>query len=209
MANETNYYQYEDASSVDALKFIDETIDSINLPDASIARLSPRSFRVSYSEPELGDFCHYDISLRASNSRSETTKGHFSVKLNLTLADGTVAGSRRFKDITAESLTAIIQGMYKEVKKSRSLSMGELEEFRKIVTDDLTSQGYSCIGISPYSMAFRGNNKNVSITISELGRFRAIIRLTRKKDGVRRAFETGAAVSRENALALVNRIKSL
>jgi len=138
MANETNYYQYEDASSVDALKFIDETIDSIDLPGANIARLSPRSFRVSYSEPELGDFCHYDISLRASNSRSAATRGHFSVKLNLTLADGTVAGSRRFKDITAESLTAIIQGMYKEVKKSRSMSMGELEEFRKIVTDDLT-----------------------------------------------------------------------
>ena len=202
MTAETNYYQYADASAVDALKFIDETIENIVLKGARIDRLSPRSFRVSYSEPELGDFCHYDISRRES-------KGHFSVKLNLTLADGTVAGSRRFKDITSESLAAIIQGMYNEVKKSRSLAMGELEEFRKIVTDELTSQGYSCIGISPYSMAFRGNNKNVSVTISELGRFRAVIRLTRKTGGVRRAFETGAAVSAANAKLLVTRINSL
>ena len=209
MATETNYYQYEDAASVDALKFIDDTIGGIIVPDAKISRLSPRSFRVSYSEPELGDFCHYDISLRASNSRNPSTRGHFSVKLSLTLADGTVAGSRRFKDITADSLTTIIQGMYKEVKKSREAAMGELEEFRKVVTDSLTAQGYSCIGISPYSMAFRGNNKNVSVTISELGRFRAVIRLTRKKDGVRRAFETGAAVSAENARLLVQRVNSL
>ena len=209
MATETNYYQYDDAASVDALKFIDDTIGGITLEDANITRLSPRSFRVSYREPELGDFCHYDVSLRASNSRNPSTRGHFSVKLNLTLADGTVAGSRRFKDITAESLTALIQGMYKEVKKSRKAAMGELEEFRKIVTDELTSKGYTCIGISPYSTAFRGNDKNVSITISELGRFRAIIRLTRKKDGVRRAYETGAAVSVENARLLVQKINSL
>ena len=209
MATETNYYQYDDAASVDALKFIDDTIGGITLEDAKITRLSPRSFRVSYREPELGDFCHYDVSLRASNSRNPATRGHFSVKLNLTLADGTVAGSRRFKDITAESLTAIIQGMYSEVKKSRSVSMGELEEFRKIMTDELTSGGFTCIGISPYSMAFRGNDKNVSVTISELGRFRAVIRLTRKKDGIRRAFETGAAVSAENARRLVQTVNSL
>ena len=209
MATETNYYQYEDASSVDALKFIDETIEGIALKDAKITRLSPRSFRVSYSEPELGDFCHYDVSLRASNSRNPATSGHFSVKLNLTLADGTVAGSRRFKDITSESLTALIQGMYSEVKKSRSVSMGELDEFRKIVTDEMTGQGYTCIGISPYSMAFRGNNRNVSVTISELGKFRAVIRLARKKDGIRRAFETGAAVSAENVRRLVQTINSL
>lgn len=202
MTSETNYYQYSDPSSIEAVRFIDETIDSIILDDARIERLSPRSFRVSYSEPSLGDFCHYDISRREA-------KGHFSVKLNLTLADGTVAGSRRFKDITSESLASIVQGMYTEVKKSRSMAMGELDEFRKIVTDELTSAGYSCIGISPYSMAFRGNNKNVSVTISELGRFRAVIRLTRKTGGVKRAFETGAAVSAENARNLVKRVNSL
>ena len=188
MSNENNYYQYSNPESIDAVQFVDDTISGINLEDARIERLSPRSFRVSYAEPSLGDFCHYDVSRREA-------KGHFSVKLNLTLADGTVAGSRRFKDITAESLASIVQGMYTEVKKSRSMAMGELDEFRDIVTRELTGDGYSCIGISPYSMAFRGNNKNVSVTISELGRFRAVIRLTRKSDGVKRAFETGAAVS--------------
>lgn len=202
MSNENNYYQYSNPESIDAVQFVDDTISGINLEDARIERLSPRSFRVSYAEPSLGDFCHYDVSRREA-------KGHFSVKLNLTLADGTVAGSRRFKDITAESLASIVQGMYTEVKKSRSMAMGELDEFRDIVTRELTGDGYSCIGISPYSMAFRGNNKNVSVTISELGRFRAVIRLTRKSDGVKRAFETGAAVSAENARLLVQRVKSL
>ncbi len=63
--------------------------------------------------------------------------------------------------------------------------------------------------------------------ISELGRFReairltrkssgvrrafvrAVIRLTRKSSGVRRAFETGAAVSKETAKSLVNTVNSL
>ena len=209
MATESNYYQYEDPSSVDALQFIDDTIAGIGMPDAVIDRLSPRSFRVSYGEQDLKDFCHYDVSLRSANSRSPSSRGHFSVKLNLTLADGTVAGSRRFRDITSESLASIVRGMYAGVKKSRSMAMGELDEFRKIVTDELTSKGYTCIGVSPFSMAFRGNNRNVSVTISELGRFRAVIRLTRQTAGVRKAFETGAAVSAENARLLVQRIDSL
>lgn len=202
MSSENEYYSYADPKAVDAVAFIDETIAGISLPGAKINRISPRSFRISYGEPGLGDVCHYDVSRRES-------RGHFSVKLNLVLGDGGIAGSRRFKDITAESLASILTGMYNEVKKSRSQAMGELDEFRKIVTDGLTGAGFSCIGISPYSMAFRGNNMNVSVTISELGRFRAVIRLTRKSSGVRRAFETGAAVSAENARLLVNRVNSL
>lgn len=204
MSNEFEYYQYpeKEAASVDTVTFMDEAIAALELPGANIKRLSPRSFRVAYGEPELGDFCHYDISSRES-------RGHFSVKLNLTLADGTVAGSKRFKDITPDSLAVIVHNMYNEVKRSRSVAMGELDEFRQIVTRELTGNGYSCVGVSPYSMTFRGNDKNVSVTISELGRFRAIIRLTRKKDGVRRAFETGAAVSADNAKLLVHKIKSL
>lgn len=209
MTSEYDYYRYADASDVDALKFVDDAIAGIMVPDAKVTRLSPRSFRVSYSEPELKDFCHYDISLRASNSRNPATRGHFSVKLNLMLADGSVAGSRRFKDITAESLSTLVQKMYSEVKNARSMAMGELDEFRKIVTEGLTGQGYCCIGTSPYSMAFRGNNKNVSVTISELGRFRAVIRLTKQSAGIKRAFETGAPVSAKNAELLVQRIKSI
>lgn len=45
--------------------------------------------------------------------------------------------------------------------------------------------------------------------ISELGRFRAVIRLTRKSSGVRRAFETGAAVFKETAKSLVHTVNSL
>ena len=100
-------------------------------------------------------------------------------------------------------------GLVKPFPVTLSPELDVLDEFRKIVTDEMTGQGYTCIGISPYSMAFRGNNRNVSVTISELGKFRAVIRLTRKKDGIRRAFETGSAVSAENARRLVQTINSL
>ena len=202
MKAENNYYRYEDPASIDALKYMDEVIDNIILPEARIDRLSPRSFRISYADPELGDFCHYDISRRAS-------KKHFSVKLKLKLADGTVAGDRRFRDITAESLATIIRGMFNEVKKSRSMAMGELDKFRQKITEGLVSKGYSCIGVSPYLMAFRGNNRNVTVSIFELGRFRAVIRLTRKTRGIRKAFETGGQVSERNAELLVDRIDTL
>ena len=44
MTSETNYYQYSDPSSIEAVRFIDETIDSIILDDARIERLSGGMF---------------------------------------------------------------------------------------------------------------------------------------------------------------------
>ena len=209
MSNEIEYYRYEDPASVDALEFIESVTKGIMLEDAKIERISPRTFRLSYGDSELGGFCHYDISLRAANSKRKSTRGHFTVKMNLTMADGTVAGSKRFKDITAESLAVSIQNIYREVKKSRSSAMGELDEFHKVVTDGLTALGYAVIGGSKFSMVFRGNNKNVTVTISELGIFRAVVRLTRKVGGVHKAVETGAPVSADNGRLLVDFVQSL
>jgi hypothetical protein len=123
--------------------------------------------------------------------------------------DGTVANSKRFRDITAESLVAIVGEMYANVKKARSKAMSELDAFRTAVTSGLASSGYSCIGVTPRSMAFKGDNKNVAVSISDLGIFKAVIRLTRKVGGIMKAYETGGTVSEANGKSLVERIKSV
>lgn len=202
MENGYEYYRYSDPTSIDAVKYIDEVSASLNLEDALIGRLSPRCFRISYRTKELGDICHYDVSLRQSAQ-------HFNVKLNISLSDGTGAGSKRFKDITAESLVSTLSKLFEGIKKSRLTAMSELDQFQKIVTDGLLSAGYTCIGTSPASMAFRGANKNVTVSISELGRFRAVIRYTHKMNGEFPAFETGALVSVDNAEKLLGWVNKL
>lgn len=197
MTKGNNYFTYtkEDIGKIDAVSFMDKTIESMILEGAKISRRSPRTFIVSYTEPEMESF-RYEISRRDS-------RRHFTVKLTLTMYDGTAVLTRRYKDITVESLAEIIQNIYGGVKRSRSKAMNELGPFRTKVTDSLLEQGYSCIGSSNSSMAFRGNDKNVSISISELGLFKAVVRFTRKVSGVSKAFETGAPVSVENADKLV------
>jgi len=199
-----NYYTYteEAISRLDAVAYMDNVGNMLLLDKADITRQSPRTIKISYDDPAMGPSCYYEISRRDS-------RGHFSVKLTLAMTDGTTVNSYRFKDITEDSLALIVQDMYAKVKTSRTKALGELGTFQDIVTRGLTSASYTCVGISPRSMAFRGNNKNVAISISELGIFKAIIRLTRKTGGICRAYETGATVSKENAVALVNRIKSL
>ena len=199
-----NYYSYtaEELRNNDAVKYMDNIASGLMLEHAKVKRHSPRTITISYDDPAMGPSCYYEIARRDS-------KGHFSIKLTLAMTDGTTVNSYRFKDITEESLTAIVQKMYSSVKRSRTKAMGELDSFRKIVTDGLAEASFNCLGISPRSMAFRGDNMNVAISISELGIFKAIIRMTKKSGGIRRAFETGATVSKENAVALVNRIKSL
>lgn len=199
-----NYYSYtsEELKRNDAVAYMDNVGNNLTLASARIVRKSPRTITISYDDPAMGPSCYYEIARRDS-------RGHFGVKLTLSTTDGITVNSYRFKDITEESLVAIVQEMYDSVKKSRTKALGELAEFRELITKGLAEASYNCVGISPRSMAFRGDNKNVAISISELGIFKAIIRLTKKTAGIRRAYETGGTVSRENAVALVNRIKSL
>jgi hypothetical protein len=202
MADYSNYYTYAPGESTDAVAYIDEVVDDVSGIGAPVERLSPRSFRVTYADHASSPFCHYELARRDS-------RGHFSVKLTLTMYDGTVANSKRFRDITAESLVAIVGEMYANVKKARSKAMSELDAFRTAVTSGLTSSGYSCIGVTPRSMAFKGDNKNVAVSISDLGIFKAVIRLTRKVGGIMKAYETGGTVSEANGKSLVDRIKSV
>lgn len=202
--SENSYYTYAPGETAgrDAIKYVDDAMAAIAESGAKVTRKSPRSFTVSYTDRALDSFCHYELARRDS-------KGHFSVKLTLNMNDGTVASSKRFKDITAESLAAVVNEMYANVRKARSKAMSELDGFRKAVTDGMCATGYTCIGVTPRSMAFKGDSKTVTVSISDLGVFKAVIRLTRKVCGIMKAYETGGTVSEANGKALVERIRSV
>lgn len=197
-----NYHTYAASSPLmaDAVRFTDEAVDCLSIPTGKVTRVSPRSFRVDYTEEGLRNFCHYEVSRR--NSRE-----HFSVKITLVLDDGTVALTRRCKDITAESLAEIIQGLYASVKVARSKANSEKDAFRKFITDSLVADGYTCDGTSPIGFTFRGKMTSVAITMSELGMFKAVIRVSHKKGRQSDSFVTGGAISVDNAERLVSMIR--
>lgn len=203
-ANPFSYYRYteEDLPNHPAVAYIEDCRKDIIVEGSEVTPLSKRSFQVSYTDPGLNSFCHYNV------ERREYRK-HFHVSLATVLADGTIANSLKFKDITAESLAVIITNLFIENRETRMKAIQELPEFKRIVSESMASAGYTTLGTSDRSMVFRGNNRNITVAISELGRFRATIRYTRKKNGVNRAFCTGGPVLAANAEALIRTIDSL
>lgn len=198
------YFRYAEDSieQYPAPKYIEECEKGIIIPGSIVIPLTKRSFQVFYADDSLNNFCHYNI------ERREYRK-HFRVSLTTVLADSTIANSFKFKDITVESLSEIITTLFIENQQTRIKAIEEQPEFTRIVTEELTKAGYTSLGSSPRSMVFRGHNQNITVAISDLGRFRATIRCTRKKNGVNQAFCTGGPVLINNASALVSTINSL
>lgn len=200
--NTDNYYTYAAGSPLmaDAVRFTDEAVDCLVIPTGKVTRVSPRSFRVDYTEDGLGNFCHYEVSRR--NSRE-----HFTVKITLVLDDGTVALTRRCRDITTDSLAVILRGLYDSVKVARSKANIEKDAFMRKVTDSLLADGYTCDGSSAIGFTFRGKMATVAITMYELGMFKAIIRVSRRKGRPVDSVVTGGAISVDNAEKLVAMIR--
>lgn len=202
--HDTTYYRYteNELAHFDSVAYIDRIIDGLSLIDGKIERLTPRSFRVSYIGDANDTFCHFDVFQRASN-------GHFSMKIILALNDGTLSGTVRYTDITCDSFIMKMTNVFNVVRASRSQALAELPAFSDTIIDGLTQNGYMCLGHSPTFFAFKGKHMTISISISQLGRFKAILMVNRKIDGAKRCFETEGIVSKDNAINLCNRIQKL